>query len=352
MKKFFSNKINFLASLCFILCLTIILIDSCKKKEDTMIVNGNPAEPKLPPQPYNYPSSDDDIATLGRVLFYDKNISLNSSIACGSCHKQQYAFADNHQFSRGLYNGYTSRNSSAILSSFHSKFWDGRAEDFDEAVFMPVMNHVEMDIFNLNILSSKLSRLSYYPDLFKAAYGDTEITVEKIRTALSEFLDNFSSFNSKYDTKPLNAIERQGFNIFTGKGRCYGCHNGFNFNGYDDSYENIGLEVNYADRGRGKITNDANDDGKFLVPTLRNIALTAPYMHDGRFKTLREVIDHYNEGIQDSKNLSWVLRDFSGFSFPIVKLGLTENEKVALEKFLETLTDVNFISDPKYSNPF
>ena len=145
---------------------------------------------------------------------------------------------------------------------------------------------------------------------------------------------------------------------------------------------NIGLEVNYADRGRGRITQNTNDDGKFAVPTLRNIELTAPYMHDGRYKTLREVINHYNEGIQDSRNLSWALRDvpfirediqfiddslivFLGSngnqqifntmnlsSFPIANLGLTEHEKDALEAFLRTLTDVDFIADPKYSNPF
>jgi cytochrome c peroxidase len=201
---------------------------------------------------------------------------------------------------------------------------------------------------------------------------------------------SISSWNSKFDhgNENFTAMELQGRNIFQGKGRCYNCHNGSDLNGYSTDYENIGLEVNYADKGRGKITQNANDDGKFIVPSLRNIELSAPYMHDGRFKTLREVIDHYSEGIQDSKNLSYTFRDLSGLpnstivrpnnppntfvpdnlnslpnnqnpivsdnlnSFPVSKLNLTEDEKKALEAFLKTLTDVSFIADPKFSNPF
>lgn len=253
----------------------------------------------------------------------------------------------------------------------------------DTAVFMPVMNQLEMHIFNLNMLPDRLSKLSYYPELFENAYGDPEINIARIRTALSWFVKNFNSSNSKFDLSwlggaPLSALEQHGEDIFQEKARCYACHNSSNFNGYSTIYANIGLEVNYADKGQGNISHNNFDDGKFVVPTLRNIELTAPYMHDGRYKTLREVIDHYDHGIQDSKNLDYSLKDFSAFEnlseeellalFDLnhdgeitenelppanpIKLNLTEQEKQALEAFLKTLTDVNFITDPKYSNPF
>ena len=344
--------------------------------DETMLkVNGPVPAPNLPSTPFSY-NGNDNVATLGRVIFYDKNLSLSGTISCGSCHKQQFAFSDNKQFSRGLYNGITSRNSSAIFSSpSHNKFWDGRAGNFDTAVFMPVMNHLEMDIFNLNLLPQKFSQLPYYPELFEKAFGTKEITIPFIREALASFAENIYSRNSKNDQNALNAKELMGEEIFTGKGRCYSCHNGSDFNGYSTSYENIGLEINYSDNGRGHLPENTNHCGKFAVPTLRNIALTAPYMHDGRYKMLREVIDHYNDGVQNHQNLSWALRDFTEenilsleaqidtmtteqnfnmifASFPPIKLNLAEEEKKALEAYLNSLTDVTFITDPKLSNPF
>ncbi len=227
----------------FILC--AFLFSSCKKEMDeTMLkVNGPVPAPNLPSTPFSY-NGNDNVATLGRVIFYDKNLSLSGTISCGSCHKQQFAFSDNKQFSRGLYNGITSRNSSAIFSSpSHNKFWDGRAGNFDTAVFMPVMNHLEMDIFNLNLLPQKFSQLPYYPELFEKAFGTKEITIPFIREALASFAENIYSRNSKNDQNALNAKELMGEEIFTGKGRCYSCHNGSDFNGYSTSYENIGLEI-------------------------------------------------------------------------------------------------------------
>ena len=368
MDKYLITKNRILALGSILICFLIVFESACRKKEDPLIIYGSSPEPKLPAIPYQYPTMNSDIATLGRVLFYDRNLSLNGSISCGSCHMQAFAFADNHQFSRGLNNSFTSRNSSAIFNSGHSKFWDGRAADFDTAVFMPVMNHLEMDVFNLNLLPVKLSTLSYYEPLFTTAYGNTIITTSKIKQALATFLSCLSSHDSKYDHQQLNGLERQGSALFCGKATCANCHNGQDFNGWSDNYENIGLDVNYPDIGRGRITQDEFDYGKFNVPTLRNIELTAPYMHDGRYKTLREVIDHYSDGLQDSRNLSWILREvpedsiqwdpFRGImvnnpsQYPMKRINLTEDEKRALEAFLNTLTDVSFISDPRYSNPF
>lgn len=396
MKSSFSSKLFLLLILFSGTFSSIVLITSCTKQEEPMTIYGPAPAPRLSTARYHYDRGNDSLAALGRILFYDKNLSLNNAISCGSCHKQEKAFADNHQFSIGLYNKYSTRNTSAIFSSFnHNKFWDGRAASFDTAVFMPVMNHAEMDIFDLNILAGKLSTTSYYPDLFKATFGTSEINIARIRSALATFVENLYSANSKYDraypgfpvsffpeiatakssdiispVTTLDEFEEQGKKLFFGKAACYQCHSGSDFNGYSTSYENIGLEVNYNDKGRADITKQTSDDGKFIVPTLRNIALTAPYMHDGRFKTLSEVIDHYNDGIQNSSNLSFHFRDLpdmstfidtfttqtSAFRFlntlPVKKLNLTLQEKKALETFLNTLTDVTFITDPKFSNPF
>lgn len=370
------TKKNLWKLLGFSTCVVMVLFTACNKEEDTTVIQSGPPEPHLPSQAFAYETGGSDMATLGRVLFYDKNLSLNNGISCGSCHIQRFDFADNHQFSRGLNNGYTSRNTSSLcaegnsfgFSNVHARFWDGRAANVDTAVFMPVMNHVEMDMFNLNILPEKLSHLPYYHGLFQRAYLDSEITVTRIRTALATFVSNLSSHSNKFDRNQLNALENEGHEIFAGKGRCYSCHNGEDFNGYQTAYENVGLDVNYEDAGRGKITKNTDDDGKFNVPSLRNIALSAPYMHDGRYTTLREVIDHYSDGIQDNANLSWQLKDIpqdSLFfennsslnsldlqSFAPVKMNLSEEEKNALEAFLKSLTDESYVTDPKFSDPF
>ena len=304
---------------------------------------------------------NDSVSALGKALFYDKNLSLNNAISCGSCHIQSHAFADNHQYSRGLNNGYTSRNASAIFNN-GQYFWDGRAGNADTAVFMPVMSHLEMNIYDLNILPAKLSALPYYAALFRAAYHSPGIDVYRIRRALASFVQSLNCVHTKFDDQTLLPEEQQGEIIFEGKGMCYSCHN--------DRYplfENIGLDVNYSDKGRGKITHYAGDDGRFKVPSLRNIAYSAPYMHDGRYATLREVIDHYSEGIENSPNLSWMFRDIPADSlndpffalndshpgFPVKPLHLTEHEKHLLEVFLTSgMTDTQFLTDPKFSDPF
>jgi cytochrome c peroxidase len=359
MKKMVLSRKNFLNMAVIICCLTIVFVTACKKEE--LVVNGPGAVPKLPSVRYHYANMDDSLATLGRVLFYDHNLSLNNAISCGSCHIQAHSFADNKALSIGLNNQPGTRNASTIINTGfnHSHFWDGRAADFDTAVFMPVENHGEMDIFNMNLLPAKLSNLSYYGALFTSAYGTKEITLPKIRTALAAFVSDLYSANSRFDTGNLTAEEQNGWNLFTGKAMCYNCHNGNGFNGYGSDYENTGLDVNYVDAGRGKITKLTSDNGKFNVPTLRNIALSAPYMHDGRYTTLRQVIDHYSEGVQNSPNLSWALRagvtgnNFSNASsLPPVRLNLTEQEKKELEAFLNSLTDLDFVTDPRYANPF
>jgi cytochrome c peroxidase len=376
MKKKFTTPKALVGLLFFICAITILLIpQSCSKDADPLVSNYVPNAPVLPAQPYEYLNGQNELIALGRVLFYDRSLSMNNQVSCGSCHKQKNAFAENKQFSQGLFNQYTTRNSSAILgnanmfSGERNRFWDGRAATTEISVFMPVENNVEMHVFDVNLLPAKLNKIEYYPSLFASAYGTSEINIERIRTALSSFVNVLNSFTSPFDLGTMNALQREGLTLFQGKARCYNCHNGNDFNGYESAYHNIGLNVNYADNGRGNITMLEEDKGTFIVPTLRNIEYSAPYMHDGRYNTLREVIDHYDHGIQDSRNLSLILRDIpsivfdttnfqnpvlnSAFvAFPPVRLGLSEHEKLALESFLESLSDPAFITDPKYSDPF
>jgi cytochrome c peroxidase len=355
----------------------VVLLFSCTKNETDLTATPL-GYPKLPPVPADYALNSDELATLGRVLFYERALSLNNTISCGSCHRQENAFADNKRFSRGLHNGFTPRNTPAIIgeenmfSMPRKRFWDGRAAGLDTAVLMPVANTAEMHIFDFNGLTRKLARLGYYQQLFADAFGgDTTITVEGIRDALSVFCYNMMPENTSQVDEHLNALEQEGRSLFQGKAGCYSCHRGGYLNGYDSDFKNIGLDMNYADAGRSNITGNTHDAGRYIVPTLINIEKTAPYMHDGRFNSLREVIDHYDHGIQPHANLSYFLRevpdnfwdtlnwnpnmsldDLDFTPFPVKRLNLSEHEKQALEAYLKALTDDAFLTDPKFSDPF
>lgn len=301
-------------------------------------------------QPANNPLTNEG-ATLGRVLFYDGHLSKNNLISCSSCHLQSKGFADPMQFSTGFKLTTTSRNSMAIsnLAFQRAYFWDERATTLEEQVMMPVQNHVEMGIEKIAVLPTKLSHVPYYAELFEAAFGDSEITEARIRFALAQFLRSMVSSNSRYDKglknnfQDYSELEKMGKDLFTSwnsRAGCANCHSGMVFDGW--SRENIGLDADPTDLGDG--------EGKFKVPSLRNVAVTAPYMHDGRFNSLEEVIDHYDHGVQMNPSLSWALRDFSGEGPK--QLGLSLIEKKALVAFLKTLTDEQYLKDPKFSNPF
>jgi cytochrome c peroxidase len=303
--------------------------------------------------------------TLGRVLFYDKKLSINNSISCGSCHIQALAFADNLTFSRGFGNVLTTRNSMSILNAVNNNnmFWDSRASSPLELSLMPVFNHIEMGMESDEMLIKKLEKTSYYAQLFNDAYGDPQITRQRISLAITQFVNCLFSKESKFDKGLLDSfrnftpVERYGKDLFFSANlRCSECHAGSNFSapdfvggGYGGSPSepnnprgtaNIGLDLVYKDNGRGQ--------GKFKIPSLRNIELTGPYMHDGRFKTLEDVINHYSHGIQNHPSLDEKFRDKNKAK----KLNLSENDKVALISFLKTLTDKNLISNPKFSDPF
>jgi len=359
-----------------------VVVTSCKKK----IIQTNTAtsaEPILPSTPYDYQSKtgvNNDVATLGRVLFYDTRLSVNNSTSCGSCHKQTLAFSDNTEFSQGFDGRKTRRNTLPIqningsimtfngIPSINSQntvnlFWDGRASNLAKMTLMPVANHVEMHMDDLTQLCSKLNATNFYPNLFEKAFGNKNVTSENIALALTGFIQTLQSNNSKFDMSiprftngqnvtptPLNAIEQQGLIAFTSTYNCNQCHH-ISTNGYSDGstdFVNIGLDMNYTDNGVGELTKKISDNGKFKIPNLRNVALTAPYMHDGRFNTLDEVIEHYSHNIQLHPNLSESLTVVNGSA----QKNISDADKKAIIAFLNTLTDYDFITNPKYSNPF
>lgn len=309
----------------------------------------------------------DNGATLGRVLFYDKSLSINNTIACASCHKQSNSFSDPVAKSSGFNGGLTGRNSMSLIDAKYYPtgrfFWDQRAATLEDQVLMPVQDLVEMGM-TLPALETKLKGLAYYPPLFQKAFGDNNITSTRISQALSQFVRSIVSFQSKYDAGragfapgPLppgtnfpnfTPQENQGMNIFLGpQGGCAPCHGSETFTAPLE--KNNGLDMATVDRGFGAIVNNTALDATFKSGSLRNIELSPPYMHDGRFTTLEQVVEHYSTGVKNHPNLSPQLRLPNGQ--PRLA-NLTVQEKAALVAFMRTLTDVNVTTDVKYSNPF
>lgn len=306
-----------------------------------------------------------NIATLGRVLFYDKKLSLNNTVSCGSCHHQDKAFADGQQFSKGFEGKITSRNSMGITNAIlqNNLFWDSRAKSIHDLSLQPVKNHIEMGMENMDRLVAKIQETDYYKPLFQKAYSNQQITPEKISMALSEFVGSITSNRSRFDQgletnfAQFTELEKLGKEIFhSDRAKCSSCHAGNNFSAedgpsgtYGSSFSgtdlrgatNIGLDLDYKDNGFG--------DGKFKIPGLRNVSLTAPYMHDGRFKSLEDVVDHYSSGVKPHRALDTKFTDGKG---NVKQLNLNSLEKKALVAFLHTLTDQEMISDPKWSDPF
>lgn len=304
-------------------------------------------------------------ATLGRVLFYDKRLSANQTVSCSSCHQAAHGFSDPARFSTGFEGGLTGRNSMGLTNARYylreNFFWDERSATLEDQTLEPIQNHIEMGM-TLDVLTVRLSSEPYYAGLFTAAFGNATITSQRISRALSQFVRSIVSGNSKYDQGvPLGfsnftALENQGRQIFNGAvGGCAQCHGSDNFVPGNAIFNN-GLENPYLDKGLGGVTGLATDEGLFKVPSLRNIELTAPYMHDGRFATLEQVVEFYNSGVVNHPNLSPSLRLPPGppGSPPPGprRLNLTQNQKSALVAFLKTLTDLSVTTDPRFQDPF
>ena len=300
-------------------------------------------------------------ATLGRVLFYDAKLSKNNTTSCASCHGTEIGFSDDNAFSVGFEGGLTGRNSMGIANArFYENgrfFWDERAATLEDQVLMPIQDHIEMGL-TLEELVTKVEAEDYYEILFRDAFGDENVTTNRISLALSQFVRSIVSFNSKYDQglaqggnggnlPNFTNQENQGLRLFN-QLNCDNCHRTELFVG--DEARNNGLDANITDNGLGNVTGNQNDNGKFKVPSLRNIELTGPYMHDGRFETLLEVVEHYNSGVQASATLDNRLRGGQG-NQPR-RLNLSNDEKNALVAFMRTLTDEDLANDVKYANPF
>jgi len=301
----------------------------------------------------------DSGATLGRVLFYDKRLSLNQTISCASCHQQAHGFSDPAKFSTGFNGGHTDRNSMGLANARWyqrgSFFWDERSATLEIQVLEPIQNPVEMGM-TLPALVTRLSTEPFYATLFNDAFGSPEVTSGKISRALAQFVRSIISTHTKFDVGAANgftnftAQENLGRQIFNGAGNCAACHGSDNFVP-GPAINNNGLENPYVDKGVGAVTGRTQDEGLFKVPSLRNIALTAPYMHDGRFATLAEVVEFYNSGVVAHPNLSPPLR-VGGPNGAPRRLNLTANEKAALIAFLNTLTDTSLPTDSRFSDPF
>jgi cytochrome c peroxidase len=329
-------------------------------------------------------------ATLGRVLFYDKRLSIDDTVSCASCHIQAFGFSDapDKIVSEGVNGGVTRRRSMGLANARFfvggRAFWDLRAASMEEQALMPIIDPVEMGLPDLDALEQKLAAIDYYPALFEAAFGTTEITRDRVAKALAQFVRSMVSFNSRYDQGRVEQIEEQGLDpvtsfmmplpnftdeenrgkeifltpIVQGGGQCIGCHATEAFISAVTGPTNNGLDFDapdfsvLEDQGACEPPEFASDTslcGKFKVPSLRNVAVRGPFMHDGRFATLAEVIDHYSEGIQAHPNLAEVLEDAEGNP---VRLNFSPEDKAALIAFLNTLTDSVFLSDAKFSDPF
>jgi cytochrome c peroxidase len=312
---------------------------SCRK--DPPIDTGNEVLTLNVPVGFPYPEIPSDNQPtrnrieLGEKLFFDPILSRDSTISCGSCHLPSMKFTDGLTVSQGIEGRHVIRNAMTILNTAYqpNMFWDGGNPTLEQQVLAPIENPNEMD-FDANRVVERLKKHPEYPLLFQNAYGG-EPSVYSFTRAIACYERSLFTGKSRYDeylyenkTTALSESETRGMNIFFGeRGECFHCHGGYNFTDY--SFKNNGLYLSYADSGRARITLNPADAGKFKVPSLRNVELTAPYMHDGSLATLEEVIEHYNSGGKPHPNKSGLIQP----------LHLSQQEKHDMINFLKALTD-------------
>ncbi|GAB3829237.1 cytochrome-c peroxidase [Pontibacter rugosus] len=359
----------------FLLLALVFTLSSCSSSnEETPAVTQETPTPytlTLPKHfPQNYIIPEDNALTeegiaLGRHLFYERKLSGNNTMSCGSCHQQEKAFTDGKALSLGIDNipGKRSSMSLANMLWFSQFNWDGKAQSLEEQARIPIEDPLELH-GSLAGAVTKLKATPLYPPLFRKAFGDTTITEDRILKALAQFQRTLISANSRYDRymsnqEQLSPDEIEGMQLFlthpdpstnTRGGNCGDCHGGTLFS--LRTFHNNGLDATISDNGLGDVTGLAKDNGKFKAPSLRNIALTAPYMHDGRFTTLEQVLDHYNDHLKyNSPNLDPLIIEASNEPGGKTLL-LTADEKRKIIAFLHTLTDSSFTKDKRFSTPF
>jgi cytochrome c peroxidase len=330
--------------------LLIPILFSCQKEEPIISpVNSftfdQPAHFPKPVYSYANNALTKEWFELGRFLFYDPILSLDSSISCSSCHAQPHGFADhNIPLSKGVNGKFGKRNAPALMNLAWSPtfMWDGGVNHLEVQPLVPLTDEHEMGESMANLVV-KLNKSSFYKQKFKEAFGIETITDQKLLHALAQFTSMLVSANSKYDQVKLGKAnftekEQRGYQLF--KSYCNSCHTEPLFTNY--SYRNSGLEKEIIDIGRERITQDPADRGKFKVPTLRNVEFTYPYMHDGRFANLREVVKFKTNGIQISSTTDPLL--INGFP-------LSSDDQLDLVEFLKTLSDFSYIGSVKYAEP-
>ncbi len=300
----------------------------------------------IPHLPRDNPLIEERVA-LGKALFNETALSRDNTLSCASCHVSNFAFTDARRFSLGVRGKKGTRNSMPLfnLAWKTSFFWDGRAPSLRTQALMPIEDHTELDE-TLERVTAKLAAIPAYPALFAAAFGSRDITPEKLGLAVEQFLLTLTSFDAKFDRAlrgkaTLADDEKRGFELFmtefdprTGQrgADCFHCHGGPLFS--DHQFHNNGIAPDDDDPGRFRITMLESDRGKFSTPSLRNVSRTAPYMHDGRFATLEEVVAHYSTGVKRSPTL-----DPNLGKHPDGGLHLSPADQRALIAFLKTLTD-------------
>lgn len=298
---------------------------------------------------------------LGRLLFYEPRLSSTQTISCGSCHQQASAFTDGRALSLGVSGKPTRRNAMSLTNLLWVRqlFWDGRANGLEEQALIPLHHADEMGL-KPGEAARALQRIAPYPALFRRVFGSDTVTDVRIAKALAQFERTLISADSRYDRyladrDTLSAAEQRGLRLFSTApapergirgGNCAHCHGGPKL--MQEVFHNNGLDPQPTDAGRRDVTGLALDQGRFRVPTLRNIALTAPYMHDGRLPTLEAVLDHYSEHVRASPTLS---RELTLGADSTPGLRLTAGEKADLSAFLRVLTDTAFVSNPQFADP-
>jgi cytochrome c peroxidase len=301
---------------------------------------------------------------LGRYLFWEKKLSGNDAMSCGTCHLPEHGFSDPNQFSTGINGDVGTRQAMPLVNMGWSTsfFWDGREPTLEAQIADPIVNPIEMDE-NWDRAIEQIDSDPIYDALFFKAYGSTEVTKDKITKAIASFLRTMISANSKFDKQRIgqyqfNQSELNGFNLFLSEGGspdqvpggsfgadCFHCHGFGSMQMTDYLFHNNGLDATFTDLGRGAVTGSVYDNGKFKTPTLRNVELTGPYMHDGRFTTLEEVIEHYNSGGIPSATIDPFMK------FTVGGLQLSAQSKADLIAFLKCLTDTSFLQNPAFSDP-
>lgn len=346
---------------------------ACKKDEEP--VDCNP--PVLDTTPYTMEfaglpapqlSADNPVTEakvlLGRMLFYEKKLSGNSTQACADCHAQADGFSDRNTFSEGAEGLFGKRQAMAIINmawNHDGFFWDGRAPELRDQALLPIQDPLEMNETLPNVVA-KLQAEKVYTDQFVRAFGTETVSSTRISHALEAFMFTIIANDSKYDqslrgTTTLSASEERGRALFfaeynpffpnTSGADCAHCHTGVNFQNNDFMNNGLDTDAQFVDLGRYEVTENDADRAKFKVPTLRNIELTPPYMHDGRFATLEEVIDHYNEGIEESSTVDPTVQ-----ATKATGLMLTAQDKTDLVAFLKTLTDHTISTDERFTDPW